>query len=120
MRMDGHPADGLQGRALPFDGASPTVPGVTAARMITPEAVAVELETAGLGSRLLAALIDAVLLWVGLLVLVLALWLTGIALDSAGLPTWIIVALALVLLSSWTLGYFIVQETFWRGRTVGK
>jgi uncharacterized RDD family membrane protein YckC len=106
--------------ARPGGGLPGAVPGVTGARMITPEAVAVELETAGVGSRMLAAMLDGIVLGVGLLLLILALFLGGAALDAAGVPSWVIIVIVALLVPSWMLGYFIVQETLWRGRTLGK
>jgi uncharacterized RDD family membrane protein YckC len=84
-------------------------------RMVTPEAVALEFTTANVGSRILAFLIDLVIVGVvtfaGILVLVL---------TDATLPEWLVVSIMVVLIPGWYLGYFAVSETLWRGRTVGK
>jgi uncharacterized RDD family membrane protein YckC len=91
---------------------------VEPARMVTPEAVALEFQTANIGSRILAYLIDMVIVVAGILVGVAAVAL-GQA-SGAVLPDWVGLALVLVLLPAWYLGYFIASETLWRGRTVGK
>jgi uncharacterized RDD family membrane protein YckC len=81
---------------------------VESARMITPEAVALEFRTANLGSRILAYLVDMVVVVAGILAGLFAVTLIGQASD------------VLVLLPAWWLGYFIAFETLWRGRTLGK
>jgi uncharacterized RDD family membrane protein YckC len=84
-------------------------------RMVTPEAVALEFTTANVGSRILAFLIDMVIVGVvsfgGILVLVL---------TDATLPEWLVASILIILVPGWYLGYFAVSETLWRGRTVGK
>lgn len=81
----------------------------------TPERVAFAYETAGLGSRFVAQLID-VLLLAGLL---LAITLLGIGIgmltDSrAGLLFVLLIGFAVL----W--GYFMVGEAVWSGQTLGK
>jgi uncharacterized RDD family membrane protein YckC len=84
--------------------------------IVTPEAVLLEFETAGVGSRLIPAVIDVtiqiVILW---LVLVAAGALAGALVSST-----VGVVLGIVLLFAVVVGYPIVCETLWRGRTVGK
>jgi uncharacterized RDD family membrane protein YckC len=92
---------------------------VESARMVTPEAVALEFRTANLGSRILAYLIDMVVVVAGILVGLLAVALLGQATDVV-VPDWVALTIVLVLLPSWWLGYFIAFETLWRGRTLGK
>jgi uncharacterized RDD family membrane protein YckC len=92
---------------------------VEAARMVTPEAVALEFQTANIGSRILAYLIDMVIVIAGILVGLFATALIGQASDLV-VPDWVALTIVLVLLPSWWLGYFIAFETLWRGRTIGK
>jgi uncharacterized RDD family membrane protein YckC len=86
--------------------------------VVTPEAVRLEFETAGLGSRALAFFIDAFVRWVGLIVLLIATLL--LAAEGVGLPPWVGIALTLTLTLVWFFGYPIAFETLWRGRTPGK
>jgi uncharacterized RDD family membrane protein YckC len=92
---------------------------VEPARMITPEAVALEFRTANLGSRILAYLVDMVVVVAGILAGLFAVALIGQASDVV-VPDWVALTLVLVLLPAWWLGYFIAFETLWRGRTLGK
>jgi uncharacterized RDD family membrane protein YckC len=88
-------------------------------RMVTPEAVALEFQTANVGSRILAFLIDMAVVVAGLFA-----GITGVALllsaADAALPDWLVLAMFFVLVPGWWLGYFIAFETLWRGRTLGK
>jgi uncharacterized RDD family membrane protein YckC len=92
---------------------------VEPARMVTPEAVALEFQTANLGSRILAYLIDMAIVTVGILAGVFAVALLGQATDVV-VPDWVALTIVLVLLPGWWLGYFVAFETLWRGRTLGK
>ena len=92
---------------------------VEPARMVTPEAVALEFRTANLGSRILAYLVDMVVVVAGVLVGLFAVTLIGQASDVV-VPDWVALTIVLVLLPAWWLGYFIAFETLWRGRTLGK
>jgi uncharacterized RDD family membrane protein YckC len=92
---------------------------VEPARMVTPEAVALEFRTANLGSRILAYLIDMVVVVAGIVVGLFAVALLGQASDVV-VPDWLALTIVLVLLPAWWLGYFIAFETLWRGRTLGK
>jgi uncharacterized RDD family membrane protein YckC len=89
------------------------------ARMVTPEAVALEFRTANLGSRILAYLLDMVVVVAGILAGLFAVALLGQASDVV-VPDWVALTIVLVLLPAWWLGYFIAFETLWRGRTLGK
>jgi uncharacterized RDD family membrane protein YckC len=89
------------------------------ARMVTPEAVALEFQTANVGSRILAYGIDMAVVTAGIFAGLFAVALLGQATDVA-VPDWVAITLVLVLLPSWWLGYFIAFETLWRGRTLGK
>jgi uncharacterized RDD family membrane protein YckC len=84
-------------------------------RMVTPEAVALEFTTANVGSRILAFVIDAVIVGV-----VSFLGLLPLTLTNATLPEWLVVSILVILFPGWYFGYFTVSETLWRGRTVGK
>ena len=92
---------------------------VEPARMVTPEAVALEFRTANLGSRILAYLIDMVVVVAGILAGAFAVALLGEASDVV-VPDWVALTIVLVLLPGWWLGYFVAFETLWRGRTLGK
>jgi uncharacterized RDD family membrane protein YckC len=83
--------------------------------IVTPEAVLLEFETAGVGSRTLAELLDVTIQ--GLTLFVLAL--TASALGSAFGGT--LAAIAVLLLVFLTIvGYPVAFESLWRGRTPGK
>lgn len=83
--------------------------------IVTPEAVVLELETAGFASRVLAALIDlAILAGIYLVVLVLVALAFGSADDSTSFTIAVVMIFALIFL------YPIVFETAMRGRTPGK
>jgi len=92
---------------------------VGSARMVTPEAVALEFQTANVGSRILAYLIDIAVVTAGIFAGLFAVTLLGQATDVV-VPDWVALTIVLVLLPSWWLGYFIAFETLWRGRTLGK
>jgi uncharacterized RDD family membrane protein YckC len=84
---------------------------------ITPDAVALDLEVATIGSRGIAYLLDLLLFAVVFLLLsVVQLALVGGGWFDSGLG----VAVALVLAFVWQFGYPIGFETLWRGRTLGK
>jgi uncharacterized RDD family membrane protein YckC len=86
-------------------------------RMVTPEAVALEFSTANVGSRILAFLIDIVIIGV---VMAAGLFVLAIYGDNAALPLWLVISILVILIPGWYLGYFVASETLWRGRTVGK
>src|SRR3712207_6073800 len=92
---------------------------VEPARMVTPEAVALEFRTANLGSRILAYLIVMVVVVAGIMAGLFAVALLGQASDVV-VPDWVALTIVLVLLPSWWLGYFIAFETLWRGGGLGK
>jgi uncharacterized RDD family membrane protein YckC len=84
---------------------------------VTPDAVALDLEVATIGSRGIAYLLDLALFAVGFLVL----GLVQLALGGGGwFDSGLGVAIALVLAFAWQFGYPIGFETLWRGRTLGK
>jgi uncharacterized RDD family membrane protein YckC len=82
--------------------------------IVTPEAVVLDLETAGVASRVFAGLIDfliqAVIMFVGVMLITVVTLASGSS-----------VVLALSLLSAGVLmGYPLISETVMRGRTIGK
>jgi uncharacterized RDD family membrane protein YckC len=88
-------------------------------RLVTPEAVVLSFETAGVGSRVLATLLDLVVQG-GVLVagsLALAVLTTVGRSNTADVAATV---LALLLVTAVLLGYPIAFETLWRGRTPGK
>ena len=91
--------------------------GVRTDGIVTPEAVVLEFETAGLASRLLAGFVDAVVQALVLfLVLMAAFGLGEAGVDLAGLGSASIYVLFFLLV----FAYPAVFETLWRGRTPGK
>lgn len=85
------------------------------AALVSGEGVRLELATAGVGSRVVAAAIDAALQLIVLFLLVLFTGLLVGRSDDAALGALAILELVLVL-----AGYPIVSEWLTRGRTVGK
>lgn len=83
----------------------------------TPEAVSVDYDVAGIGTRFLAALVDAIAI-LGILILILLGVFAVSQLGAFGttLATILVVVLSFALL--W--GYYILYETLWSGQTPGK
>ncbi|MGK2947970.1 MAG: RDD family protein, partial [Acidimicrobiales bacterium] len=79
--------------------------------IVTPEAVVLEFETAGLASRGLARLIDALIQGA----LVLGIVLVGVSLDG-----WVGIALLISGLAATIFGYPVACELLMRGRSPGK
>ena len=88
-------------------------------RLVTPEAVVLSFETAGLGSRVLATLIDLLVQGGVLFLGSLALVLFG-ATATGGTADVVATVLLLLLVTGVLFGYPIAFETLWRGRTPGK
>lgn len=84
-------------------------------QVVTGEAVAVELRLAGAGSRGVAAIIDLAIASAAELILLILLVLIGPGTNAAALST-----LVIVIVVGCTLGYPVLCETLWRGRTLGK
>lgn len=82
--------------------------------VVTPEAVPLHLETATAGSRMLAGMVDVIVIGIVLLGGAFAFGLFG---DLTPVGVWI-VASAFGLFA--TSGYFLLLEALWDGRTVGK
>lgn len=95
----------------PSDAAAP-VPAV-----VTPEAVALGLEDATAGTRGIAAAIDLLLIVVGIGLVQIAGALLGVGLAQAD---WVGATISLVLVFLLLVGYPVVLETLWLGRTPGK
>jgi uncharacterized RDD family membrane protein YckC len=83
------------------------------AAVVTPEAVPLDLETASIGSRFLALLVDWAIQGTLLIVLVFTASRAHIGGWAGGAAVFFLVFLVI-----W--GYPIALETLWRGRTVGK
>jgi uncharacterized RDD family membrane protein YckC len=88
-------------------------------RLVTPEAVVLSFETAGLGSRVLATLVDLVIQGGVLILGGLALALFS-STATGGTADVVATVLLLLLVSGVLLGYPIAFESLWRGRTPGK
>lgn len=85
--------------------------------IVTPEAVVLEFETAGMASRMLAALLDSVIQFLVLLaVLLAAAGLSGLGVEFGGLGTAFLYVVLFLLLFGYPAGF----EALWRGRTPGK
>lgn len=93
--------------------ASPQQSGI-----VTPEAVLLEFETAGVGSRTVAEVLDLLVQFGVLLALTLVLSLA----STGGLDVGQTLAIVLVLLMVFLVlvGYPVAMETLWNGRTLGK
>ncbi len=94
------------------------VPDLARHGIVTPDAVVLDLETAGVASRVCAGVIDlgvqALVLMVASMAIALVAFTMGFESESF-VQTATAVVLTLVL-----LGYPVAAETIWRGRTVGK
>lgn len=85
--------------------------------IVTPEAVVLEFETAGMASRMLAALLDSAIQFLALLGILLASFgLTEAGVEVGGLGNAFLYLVVFLLLFAYPAGF----ETLWRGRTPGK
>lgn len=82
--------------------------------IITPEAVVLDVETAGVASRVFAGIVDLAV-QIGLLYFVLIMVAVGGGFDGSSTVTIVSVVVALVL-----MGYPVLLEVTMRGRTIGK
>jgi uncharacterized RDD family membrane protein YckC len=92
-------------------------------QIVTPEAVVLNLPTAGLGSRFVARGLDVLLQGILVLILLVATSVIASALNGAtgsGTAGTAAFVVFLVLMTFIWLGYAIVLETLWRGKTPGK
>ena len=86
---------------------------VPATKLVTPEAVVLDLPTAGVGSRMLCRMLDLLVTWAGFMAITLVVDLVAGGSDVGTIILLVEVAAALLL-------YPALMETFWHGRTVGK
>ena len=85
--------------------------------IVTPEAVVLEFETAGIGSRILAGVIDLAIQGVLMVAVILGVGTVAASgLDVGGIG----IAVVYLLVFLVTFGYPAAFETLWRGRTLGK
>ena len=88
-------------------------------QVVTPEAVPLELETANIGSRGLAVMIDWLIQGATLFALLVGLTaLIGATNAHVGVGIAAASFFLLTFIALW--GYPTVMETLWRGRTIGK
>src|SRR2546423_8332643 len=83
-----------------------------------PESVAVGYDVAGVGSRFLAALIDALVLAVVLAALVIVTVLAGQSLT--GTMAYVAAGVGVLIINVVLLGYFVFFEIIWNGQSPGK
>ena len=90
--------------------------------IVTPDHIELDFETAGLGSRLLAATIDVLIIFLIFLVLLIGGILAGLtAIGVGGIQTGsVVVAFLLMFLYVVVWGYFVFFEALSRGQTPGK
>ncbi len=94
-----------------------------AVRIATPEQVTITLPLAGVGTRMLAALLDALIIVGAVLAAILVIALVGgiIALQPHGLAAGSVLgAFTLLFLFGFVFAYYAGLELLWDGRTVGK
>ena len=95
-----------------------TTGGPPATGIVTPEAVLLEFETAGVASRTVAELLDIAIQFGGLAVIVMGISLVANVFGGFGEVAAVVVALVAFFLA--LVGYPVAMETFWNGRTLGK
>lgn len=90
--------------------------------IVTPEHVLLRFQTAGMGSRAAAMMIDSVILFMVNLTVFIVFGLVIFGKDSESFLDTENMALAIVILFVFVLnlGYFLLQEAFWSGQTIGK
>jgi uncharacterized RDD family membrane protein YckC len=87
----------------------------------TPENVTFDYDVAGIGSRFLAALVDSLLVGLGIGLIAITAVLLRAQLNLSDESTWywiLAIASTLIFLLFW--GYYILFEIFWNGQTPGK
>jgi uncharacterized membrane protein SpoIIM required for sporulation/uncharacterized RDD family membrane protein YckC len=90
--------------------------------IVTPDHIELDFEPAGLGSRLMAAAIDVLVIFVVFLVVLIGGILAGITglAFGAQTPSALVLAALLFFLYTVVWGYFVFFEAIWRGQTPGK
>lgn len=106
---------GERAPAAPEAAPRPAPPLRTDARIVTPEAVALEVDVAGLGSRMIAAILD---LSIQGAVLFVVSWITTQVARNGNSITPAIVLVVVVFVVLW--GYYPLLEGLWNGQTIGK
>ncbi|MGI8687587.1 MAG: RDD family protein [Thermomicrobiales bacterium] len=94
-----------------------------AVRITTPEQVTITLPLAGVGTRLLAALLDALVMIGVILIALIVIALIGslIALQPHGVAAGsVLSAFALLFLFGFVFAYYAGLELLWDGQTIGK
>lgn len=95
----------------------------------TPEQVAFHYETAGIGSRVVAALLDHLIIGLALLVIYCAASALSLVAIFQGLSSsdeagqagaWLVIGLLILVTFLIIWGYFVLFEIAWKGRTPGK
>lgn len=89
----------------------------TASPIVTPEAVVLDFETAGVGSRCVAKLVDVLVQLTALIVVGMLLAFAVGASGAGGDLATILIAVTTFLI---LIGYPVISETLWNGKTVGK
>jgi len=89
----------------------------TASPIVTPEAVVLDFETAGVGSRCIAKLVDVFIQLAALVVVGLLLAFAVGAAGAGGDLATILIAVTTFLI---LIGYPVISETLWNGKTMGK
>jgi len=84
---------------------------------VTPEAVALRVDVAGLGSRFIAVMIDSLIQTATILILGLAV---GPGLSALGVSDSVTLPLFIAVVGLVFLGYYPILEIMMHGRTVGK
>lgn len=82
--------------------------------IVTPEAVILDVETAGVASRVLAGLLDLLIQVVILMAFAIVLEMLAISTGSSAL------LVSSLLFALVVMGYPVISETLMRGRTIGK
>lgn len=92
-------------------------------QVLSPDKIEIDLSLAGLGSRALAYLVDNLIKSLGLIIIIIFVFLSG--LSSGFIPedknssTWLIAILAILVIVIYA-GYNIFFECLWNGQTLGK
>ncbi len=94
-----------------------TSPAPPVSGLVTGEAVSLDLEPGQLASRLVAAVIDLLAEYGGLLALLLVL---SLVLGPVDVDVALVAAIVVLLVALCLLGYPVLMLTFTRGRTLGK